>query len=189
MKVQTLLKPALIGLVCFGLITPQTVSAGLLPTPKSVKAKSASRTSDVTLTKDGILRGVIVDGKAGPVTGEKVVIRQGRRVIAQTKTDKLGEFRVPKFKGGTYEVTAGKISHRIRVWTADAAPKSARKVALLVENRNVVRAQGTILPGTALNAVGIGLGAAGLALGIDNRSEINDVENQANRNSNSINGL
>lgn len=186
MKVQTFLKPALIGLVCLGIIAPQTVSAGLLPSPKSVKAKPASKIADIALTKDATFRGVIVDGKAGPVTNEKVVIRQGRRVVAETKTDRLGEFRVPKFRGGTYEITAGKVTRQVRVWTANAAPKSARKVALLIDSQNVVRAQGAIPLASLSTAASLGGAALGVGLSVSNMSEVDDLQSQVNKNTNSI---
>lgn len=187
MKVQTFLKPALIGLVCLGIIAPQTVSAGLLPSPKTVKAKPASKIPDIALTKDAIFRGVIVDGKAGPVANEKVIIRQGRRVVAETRTDRLGEFRVPKFRGGTYEIKAGKVTQQVRVWTANAAPKTARKVALLIENPAIVRAQSAIPAATIANAASLGGAALGVGFGISNMSEVDDLEDQVDRNTNSLN--
>lgn len=186
MKVQFSLKPALIGMVCLGILAPQTVSAGLLPSPKTVKAKPASKIPDIALTKDAIFRGVIVDGKAGPVANEKVVIRQGRRVVAETKTDRLGEFRVPKFRGGTYEIKAGKVSQQVRVWTANSAPKTARKIALLVENPTVVRAQSAIPAATIVNAASLGGAALGIGFGISNMQEVDDLEDKVNRNTNGV---
>ena len=46
MKVLRSLKPALAGLMCLGLVVPQAVSAGLLPTPQNGQSKiSGSKNS------------------------------------------------------------------------------------------------------------------------------------------------
>ena len=185
MKVQSFLKPALIGLVCFGLVVPQTVSAGLLPAPQSIRAKSKVKTvriPDVVLNKEGTFRGVIVDSKAGPAVGQRVVITQGKKVIADTKTDKLGEFQVKKMRGGVYTVTAAKTTRQIRVWSREAAPKTAKKVALMVDSEKVVRGQGVIPLGLdAGTLLGLGVGLTGLGIGISNLDEIDDLESQVDR--------
>ena len=183
MKVLRSLTPALASLVCLGLIVPQTVSAGLLPTPKTARAKPAApKIPDIALTKDGILRGVIVDRQAGPVAGERVVIRQGRRVVAQTTTDRLGEFRVPKFRSGTYQIQSGKVTRQIRVWAPGTAPKSARKMALLVNGGTVTRAQGASPLGlTPASIVSFAAAGTGLGISIANAQDVDDVEKRVDQ--------
>ena len=183
MKVLHSLKPALAGLMCLGLVVPQAVSAGLLPTPRTARAKSAApKIPDIALTKDGMLHGVIVNRQAGPVAGERVVIRQGRRVVAQTTTDRLGEFRVPKFRGGTYQLQAGKVTRQIRVWAPGTAPKSARKMALLVNGGTVTRGQSALPLGiTPATLVSFAAAGTGLGISIANASDVDDLEKQVDR--------
>jgi hypothetical protein len=191
MKVLRFLKPALFGLVCFGMAASQASAQLLPPPPKPVKAKAATKkVADIVLTREGTLRGVLINKQAGPLAGEQVVIRQGRRVVAEATTNKLGEFQVAKFRGGTYQLTSGKSTRPIRVWTASAAPKSAREVALLVSGGTVTRGQGLLAFGLT-PAAGINFAAAAGSAGLTvvNMNDIEVVETKVNQIAKSTNSL
>lgn len=183
MKELRFLKPGLFGLVCFGLMASQTSAQLLPPPPKPVEAKAATKkVADIVLTNEGTLRGVLINKQAGPLADEQVVIRQGRRVVAEATTDKLGEFHIEKFRGGTYQLTSGEATRPIRVWTADAAPKSAREVALLVSGEPVTRGQGLLAFGLT-PAAGVNFAAAAGTAGLTvvNMNDIEVVDTKLNQ--------
>jgi hypothetical protein len=183
MKILRFLKPILFGLVCLGMVASQASAQLLPPAPEPVKAKAATKkVTDIALTEEGTLRGVFINKQAGPLAGETVVIRQGRQVVAETTTDKLGEFRVSKFRGGTYQLSAGKANRSIRVWTADAAPKSAKAVALLVSGETVTRGQGLLAFGlTPAAGVNFAAAAGSAGLTVANMNDIEVVETKVNQ--------
>lgn len=190
MKLRRFLKPALFGLVCFGMVAPQASAQLLPPAPRPVKEKAApKKVADIVLSEEGTLRGVLINNQAGPLAGEQVVIKQGRRVVAHTTTDKLGEFRVEQFRAGTYQLYAGKVTRPIRVWTANAAPKSAKQVALLVSGGPVTRGQGILALGlTPAAGVNFAAAAGSAGLTVVNMNDIEVVETKVNRISKSMSG-
>ncbi len=112
---------------CCGSGSP-LASAGLKPLTlnslhpagaKSTKAsfdvarKPASRPAtivDVELTSRRSLVGSVIDAQGNTIAGETVTARLGRRALAETKTDRQGQFRFQNVRGSVFEVprsTAG----------------------------------------------------------------------------------
>ena len=156
MRTQHLAKFAFVMLTGFSLILPDSVMAGQAPASEETR-KSSAKIRDVSLNQDGVLSGYLLDTQGKPEAAAPVAIHQGRRQIALTKTNAKGLFEVKGLKGGVYQVTSQKGSSAFRVWKNGTAPKQASKLALLVTNQNIVRAQ----PGSGL----LGLGGGGGGLG------------------------
>jgi hypothetical protein len=80
--------------------------------------------------------------------GLEVRLIHAGQVVAQTRTDAWGRFSVANLRGGVYQVLAGSQviqSERFcRLWTAKAAPPSARSALALPLADPVVRGQLTI---------------------------------------------
>jgi hypothetical protein len=157
----------IIALVCVGMLLPHAVM-GATPAPKV-------QITDVALQNGGLLNGQIVDQQGiGKVAAQVVVLQQGRKPV-QTVTDKTGKFQVVGLSGGTTQLLTNNGQGVYRLWTAKAAPPTAKANALLVSNGQVVRGQacgpcrpawqGWILPACAAGGI-----IAGVAVATSNTS-------------------
>jgi hypothetical protein len=140
MSIQRLWKSALVLLTGLSIVLPSSAMAGQTPAPREVR-KPASLVRDVTLDANGVLSGYLVDAQGKPEAAAAVAIHQGRKQLALTKTNARGLFEVKGLKGGVYQVTSEKSTAVFRVWKNGTAPKKASKLALLVTDQPVVRAQ------------------------------------------------
>lgn len=136
---------------------------------KSTKAssgatrKSVSRPAtvlDVELTSRRSLVGSVIDGQGRAMAGETVTARFGRRVLAETKTDREGQFRIQNVRASLFEVRSRYGRRVVRIWASGTAPKNARRHVLVVDRKPVARSQS---PGPL--AVSNGLAEAGLLIG------------------------
>lgn len=156
----------------------QTVTAA--DTPKAAAAV------DIVLTEKGTLSGILVDAQGKPLPAKKVVLSQGKKELATATTDTKGKFELKTEKSGVYQVSSGNQGALVRAWSAETAPNSAKKQALLVSGgQRVVRAQAGMDPAGALGVVGLAAGGAGLGLAISNANEVNDLEKQLAQQQNS----
>jgi hypothetical protein len=135
---------------------------------------------DVSLGEQGELAGFVLDGQGKAVSESKVVVRSGRKTVAETTTDKAGRFEVSGLHGGVYQIEHSDGASVFRVWKKGTAPKNARSRALLVVGKPVIRGQseGGILslaqPGTlAATAAGVAGGTLGI-IGISEAASAND---------------
>ena len=188
MNVHLLIKTILTGLAVGAILVPTTQVLGSDPAAVSrvqgtARAQKAPEIQDVALDAAGVLHGVFVDRLGLPVGDSDVVVRQGRRVKRVAKTDQTGRFQVPAMRGGVCSVSVGKQTSVLRVWTANAAPPSAKSQLVLVEKVTVVRGQSedaSILTmfdnGTLFMA---GAGMAGLTLGVVGVSEASEANDEA----------
>lgn len=167
MKIQRLWKNALVMLTGLSIALPASAMAEQAPAAHEVR-KPASQIRDVTLDANDVLSGYLVDAQGKPEVAAAVAIHQGRKQVALTKTNARGLFEVKVSKGGVYQVTSEKGTALFRIWKNGTAPKQASRLALVVTDQNVVRAQpngglfglgGTGgLGGVSLTTVGIGAG-------------------------------
>jgi hypothetical protein len=126
-------------MACFGMVLPATSVRGEVPAAATpVEQDSAT---DVTLYEGGKLCGMVVNSQGVPMPSTDVSVSQSGKVAARAKTDALGQFTVTDLRGGVYQVAAGKRVTTLRVWEGNAAPPSARPVAMLVGSGVVVRGQ------------------------------------------------
>lgn len=183
MKVRNVLPSTLAALACFGTLTPHAClqAADVTSRPgqhKSVKSPQTSRKiSDIELDQQGRLLGVLVDENGKPEALKKVEIRQGKRTLAVTRTDRDGRFQVSRLRGGVYQIASGDQSAVVRVWSNGTAPPKSKSAVLLVTGK-VTRGQGFIPMNAISGGLGLGAGIAGLTIGIVNMDEINDLEEE-----------
>lgn len=189
MKSLGLWKSALLILGAVGAVLPASILSAA-DRPASRTARTASTVSrlatvrvlDVELGRKGELTGSIVDGQGKAVARSKVLIRLGRKVVAQFATDSTGKFQVNGLRGGVYQIVHAEGVSVFRVWANGTAPKSARSNALIVVGKRLVRGQDGIGP---LNFIQLGAlagtaaGITGVTLGIIGISEANEANDEA----------
>lgn len=126
-------------------------------------ASKPAKVIDVELTSRRSLVGSLIDGQGRGLAGETVTARFGRRVLAETKTDRLGQFRFQSVRGSLFEVRSRHGRRVVRVWASGTAPKNARRHVLVVDRKPQVRSQspGPVGPLVVSN----GLAEAGLLIG------------------------
>ncbi len=161
---QHLGKSVLVLVTGFAMLLPASATAGQAPA-RSETGESAVQIKDVSLDGQGVLSGYVVDAQGKPEATTAVKIRQGRRQVAVAKTNAKGHFAVKGLKGGVYQMSSKKGSQIIRVWKHGTAPKKSSRLALLVNDQKVVRAQildelGLVGLGGGGNLATIGIGAA-----------------------------
>lgn len=172
-------RSALVVLAGIGLITPRcALQAGEPPAKKAV--------ADVVLSENGDLAGAVVSTAGKPVDGAVVTLTKQGKSVAQTTTNARGAFELASVKSGIYELKAGPAKKLVRVWSADAAPPAAADEAKLVVG-TTIRAQDEYaddyfeaggLDFVSLATVTAAVG--GLAVGIVNQSDINDLQDDVN---------
>jgi hypothetical protein len=185
MKVRTVLKSALAALACAGTLIPQTSlnaadTASQPATEKAAETSLLTKVTDVELDQQGRLLGVLVDSNGNPEPLKKVRIQQGNKIVAELNTDREGRFQVSRLRGGIYQIVSEKQAAVVRVWANGTAPPKSKNAVLLVTG-DVTRGQGFIPGGTIAGLLGIGVGIAGLTIGIVNMNEVDDLEKEINR--------
>ena len=97
--------------------------------------------ADIAIGQDGQLEGTLLDAKGQARPNVKVVAQQGGNVVATTRSDQTGRFRLGGLKGGLYEFHTDNGAVTYRVWSAGTAPPSAKNQLLIVDTPTV-RGQG-----------------------------------------------
>lgn len=134
MKFQRILRRAVVGLACLGMVAPQaTAFAG------NQAAATRTQLADVSLAKGGVLSGQIVNRQGKAVAGANVVVTFAGAVVARTRADQNGKYAVKGLRGGVHRVN-GSVA---RFWAQGTAPKTARTNMLSVAG-TVVRGQNYI---------------------------------------------
>ena len=184
MKTLKRVKTTALLLACTGILLPDsTVIAG----PPASKAKSptrtlkpaAPRTLDVALTKDGVLKGQVLNSQGVGLDGAVVSIYKGSRRVAQAVTDARGQYSVRNLRPGLYSIRTPQSTSLVRVWPLKAAPPIASKSAIVIARQPVVRGQiGMLDP---MTAVVIGASIATVTLSAINLSKNSDIEDDVRR--------
>ena len=125
-------KKVAVLLACVGMLAsplqaahPRNGAANLIP--------------DVALQNGGVIDGVFVSPNGHKRGGSIVRVISRGELKAQTTTDKNGRFRVENLRGGIYQFQTEKGVSTVRVWTVQAAPPSAARQLLIVDQGDVVR--------------------------------------------------
>lgn len=160
---QRLWKCALVVLTGLSVVLPETVTVAKDAEVTQAR-KPALRVQDVSLDDDGTLRGVVVDGQGRPQPSTAVSIRQGRRHTVTVRTSDRGRFEVRGLKGGVYQVSSPEGASLLRVWKHGTAPKQASRLALVVNDSNVVRGQ--LITGIPFLGGGVSLPTIAIAGGV-----------------------
>jgi hypothetical protein len=80
---------------------------------------------DVALNSEGILYGSISGKSGNAAAGVPIEIRQGKVVLASTRTDNEGRFAVGALRGGVYQMQIAEHQVPVRIWTDGTAPPTA----------------------------------------------------------------
>jgi len=137
------LKVLAIGLSCWGIIMPRTqlLAAGPVKPQAAPRTSQAPVVQDVTMTPEGAVTGQLVGAQGAGVKGTEIAFLQGKRVVATTRTNSQGLFRVERLRAGVYVVRAGNSIASYRVWSPNTAPPSAQPQIVLLKKEVVVRGQ------------------------------------------------
>ncbi|MBX3437025.1 MAG: carboxypeptidase regulatory-like domain-containing protein [Planctomycetaceae bacterium] len=133
---------------------------------------------DVALNDEGLVRGRVLTAEGKPVDGAQVVIRREDELLHKMITNEQGQFSAKGLRPGVYTIATVSSGGLYRLWPKTIAPPAAREQALLMVKEPVVRAQygsGALAAWTS-----IGVGVAGLTVGIISLDKINDLEDEVN---------
>ncbi|OAI52840.1 hypothetical protein AYO47_05905 [Planctomyces sp. SCGC AG-212-M04] len=174
------LRFAMVVTAGLGVAAPQcALQAGEKPAAR----KAAPKVADVTLTKGSALNGAVVSEAGKPVDGAIVMLTKEGKPVAKTTTNAEGKFALASVKSGSYELKAGSSTRLVRLWNSDVAPPASAEKATLVMDSTTVRAQdGYADPYYEAGGIDfitlttLGVGTAGLVVGIINQSDLNDIK-------------
>jgi len=183
---KTTMLKTMLTLLAIGISVPALAETGRtgvrrILNPESAKTPQTSATN-VALDENGHLTGYLLDPQGRPVRKASIVIRQGLKRIAETQTGVKGKFVVSGMRGGVYQILSNKGSAVIRVWTQKAAPRNARRLALVIENSRVVRGQSLLPPAFAMDfgtLASTGVAVGGATMGVIASQDAQDAEDQA----------
>ena len=167
MRLSMKMNSVICAVMAASLVAPTHLLAGQ-PTART----SQSAISDAVLDSNGAITCRLLDRQGRPVANELVQIRQGRKLVAQAKTDSRGNFRLVGLKGGLYRIQSKDSQRLFRFWTARTAPPSAKSKATLVKRASMSQPvsaqpvaqvqQPTVVPATAPESAPIVRGNIGL---------------------------
>ena len=150
------LKGAAVCLATLGIVLPQAPAMADNQPAGRATAKVGTSVPDIALTTGGTFSGRVVDHTGKVLEGAQVTLRQDKKEISATVTNKEGVYSFNGLKGGLYQVSSGNTDGVFRVWTEKAAPPSAKEHALLVMGENGARGQfGAVDPTLVLLTAGI----------------------------------
>jgi hypothetical protein len=153
----------------------------LLAGSKARTTANKPKINDVALDAQGVFNGIVADKDGRPLGFSQVVIAQGKRVIAKTKTNARGEFKVAKLRGGNYQVVVARQIGHVRLWKNGTAPPKAMKQALLI-SKPIVRGQSAIGGfGGGAGLLNLAAGVAAVTLGIVNNNDLGDLQSDLDR--------
>jgi len=134
-----------VGMSSLGLILPAPILHAAPPAPAApvprVAEPQAKSIGDIKLDAAGYLHGMVVDLQGTPVANAMVVVSRGKRDLANVSTDRLGRFSAGPLGRGTYLMKSGGQTRAVRAWTPEMAPPSARQLALLITDSEVILGQ------------------------------------------------
>jgi hypothetical protein len=170
------MKGVVVSLATFGVVCPQTqllAEGSQAAIRSSAKASEGKATADVLLTRGGTLSGRVVDHTGKAIEGAQVTVRNGKKEITKTRTDKEGVYSFKNIKSGVYEIHSSNTVGTFRVWTDQTAPPATKEYALLVMGENGARGQfGAVDPTLVLLTGGI---IASVVLGAITLDQVNKI--------------
>ena len=162
-----------------------TLSCGILYSPVAgaygdTKTESTLlKTQDIALAADGLLTGYVLDNQGRPAANAPVIVLFRKKPIAKTHTNARGVFQIRGLRAGFHSIQSSDAMTHCRLWTKQAAPPSARKGALVVNNGEIVRGQWGMLCCVDPIQVALGAGAlAALIVAIDAHEDNEDLKNR-----------
>lgn len=141
MKTLNLVQGAAVALATLGLMLPAPQVQAATGSQKMTVQTTEASVLDIGLQQNGTFAGRVVDHAGSATRNAEVVVRQGSKEVARTRTDDQGRFAVQGLRGGVYEISSGKTVGTYRVWQSEVAPPAAKEQALLVLGENGTRGQ------------------------------------------------
>lgn len=132
----SLWRRAALVLACFGMMVPQGAFAA-----EKTQQYQTVQTLDVKLANGGTLSGQVVDAQGKTVSNAVVSVRFGNRVVASTKTNASGRYAIQGLRAGVHQIQTANGRVNARFWSGTTAPVAAKSTALLVSDKNIIRAQ------------------------------------------------
>ncbi len=130
----------LLWLATWGMIAPQlSLAATGNPTADPHRGGTPPRVVDVALNEHSVLSGQLVDAQGVGKHDCRVRVLSGEQVIGEALTDYRGTFSISVPRGGVYTLSDGEATALVRVWTAQAAPPSAKPSVLMVSDPELAR--------------------------------------------------
>ena len=178
MKSLRIIQGAAAGLATLGMVLPH--GSALADAPRveirTGKAQAVTSPPHIALTAGGTLSGRVVDHTGKVIEGAQVTLRQGKKELAKTLSNKEGLYSFKGLKGGVYHVSSGNTDGVFNVWTEKSAPPAAKEHALLIMGENGARGQfGGADPVLIVLTAGV---IAAVVLSAITLSKVNDIENQ-----------
>lgn len=130
--------PAVCILLAFLIVAvPSAVANG----PLEIRAR------DFALMDGGLLQGRIQNTSAQPIPDVAVQILHGEKVVASTKSNSEGRFKVQGLRNGSHVIQIAGTQQQVRFWSEDAAPPSAlNEMPVVVNSAPPVRGPITNVP-------------------------------------------
>ncbi len=148
-------------------------------TTGTLPKRSQPRVVDVSLSRDGVFSGKVVDAQARPIEKADILFRQSGEQVAKVSTSRQGDFHVTGLTPGVYQlVVLPDRAVTVRVWDKRSAPPVACPELLIVMADDTVRGQrriGELLPLENTVVVG-GMVAAAIAIPIAIANSSDDAE-------------
>lgn len=132
----SLWKRAALCLACFGMIVPQ---GALVAAEKN--GQQTVHMLDVKMADGNTLAGQVVDAQGKVLKNTTVAVRFHNQVIATTKTNDAGRYAFKGLRSGAHQIETVNGRVNARFWNAKTAPPKAKSFALIVSDKNVIRAQ------------------------------------------------
>lgn len=123
--------PGQVGLMLLGLLAwAKTVLAD----PPRPLAQHREVVLDVSLNKDSVLEGYLIDPFGKVLKETKVTLVQNRKVIWTGRTNAEGHFQVKGLSSGVYQVDSDRLRANCRIWANESAPPRASRSLLLTRD-------------------------------------------------------
>lgn len=96
---------------------------------------------DAALDASGRLAGKLTDAGGLALVRAPLVLYQGQKLVAQTRTDDQGQFKFHRLRGGSYQLYSVGRQAMVRAWTHGAAPPGVGETLLVVSDYRAIRGQ------------------------------------------------
>lgn len=105
------------------------------------RATGSTVVSDVALTADGELTGVVVGKNGQPLAGKPVQVLHNQDIVAEIRSDANGRYTIQGLRNGVHVVRTVNGRKICRFWSADTAPPVAHRGLLLTSDSTIIRGQ------------------------------------------------
>ncbi|MCO6045400.1 hypothetical protein NG895_15935 [Aeoliella sp. ICT_H6.2] len=122
------------AIACLGMIMP---TAAMSAEPAAPQVPSL----DVALGQGGVFRGQVVNAQGVAQAHKQVALMYQGREVVRTVTDERGVFAAQGLRGGQYQLVTEGQAAPFRLWSANAAPPTARPSALIIADQGIVNGQ------------------------------------------------